>query len=183
MDILFNDWASLFRTTVVGVLAYIALILLLRVSGKRTLSKMNAFDFVVTVALGSTLATILLSKDTALAEGIVALALLIFLQYVITWLSVRSATFSRLVKAEPKLLFYKGSFVASAMKYERVNEGEVLQAMRSQGALDAEQVAAVVLETDGSFSVMQGDAQSEATALKDVATAAESDTRFGQKSQ
>lgn len=150
-------------------MAYVALIMLLRVSGKRTLSKMNAFDFVVTIALGSTLATILLSKDTSLAEGVLALALLIFLQYFITWLSVRSARFSRLIKAEPKLLFYHGQFVGSAMTHERVNEGEVLQAMRSQGAANAEQVVAVVLETDGSFSIMQGDEQSKPTALKDVA--------------
>lgn len=63
-----------------GVLAYVALVVLLRVSGKRTLSKMNAFDLVVTVALGSTLATVLMAKDVALAEGVFAFALLIGLQ-------------------------------------------------------------------------------------------------------
>ena len=57
--IFFDGWSVLFRTAVVGVLAYVCLIFFLRISGKRTLSKMNAFDFVVTVALGSTLATIL----------------------------------------------------------------------------------------------------------------------------
>ena len=53
----FDSWAGLGRVLVVGVLAYSALVLLLRISGKRTLTKMNAFDLVVTVALGSTLAT------------------------------------------------------------------------------------------------------------------------------
>lgn len=169
MDTFFNSWSGLGRTAVVGILAYVALILLLRISGKRTLSKMNAFDFVVTVALGSTLATILLSKQVALAEGVLALALLIFLQYIITWLSVRSTTFGRLVKAEPKLLFYGGQFVTSAMKHERVNQSEVLQAMRSEGATNSEQVMAVVLETDGSFSVIKGGSQGGGTTLKDVA--------------
>ncbi len=75
----FQNWSGLLRTVVVGVLAYVALVALLRVSGKRTLSKMNAFDFVVMVALGSTLATILLSKNVALAEGVVAFAVLISL--------------------------------------------------------------------------------------------------------
>ena len=65
----FDDWNGLLRTLVVGILAYIAIVVLLRVTGKRTLSKMNAFDFIVTVALGSTLATVLLSQDVALAEG------------------------------------------------------------------------------------------------------------------
>jgi uncharacterized membrane protein YcaP (DUF421 family) len=70
---LFESWSTSFRTAVVRVLAYVMLVGVLRVSGKRTLAKMHAFDLVVTVALGSTLATILLSKDVALAEGITAL--------------------------------------------------------------------------------------------------------------
>jgi len=98
----FNNWADLGRVLIVGVLAYLGLIVLLRLSGKRTLAKMNAFDFVVTVALGSTLATVLLSKDVALAEGLVAFATLVALQFIIAWLSVRSETVSRFVKSEPK---------------------------------------------------------------------------------
>jgi uncharacterized membrane protein YcaP (DUF421 family) len=104
----FEDWQGLVRVLVVGAAAYVALIFLLRISGKRTLSKMNAFDFVVTVALGSTLATVLLSKQVPLAEGVLALGLLIFLQFIITWLSVRSPAVSSLIKAEPRLLFFKG---------------------------------------------------------------------------
>ena len=84
------------------------MVLLLRVSGKRTLTKMNAFDLVVTVALGSMLATVLLTKSVALAEGLTAFVLLIFLQFVLTWLSVRSRAVSRLVKSELTLLVYQG---------------------------------------------------------------------------
>lgn len=164
----FDSWMGLVRTAVVGICAYGALLLLVRISGKRTLSKMNAFDLIVTVALGSTLATILLSKDTALAEGVLALALLIFFQFIITWLSVRSETVSGLVKAEPRLLFHKGEFLRSAMKTERVNEGELLQAMRSQGISHLEQVGAVVLETDGSFSIVEKTEHGRTTVLSNV---------------
>jgi hypothetical protein len=62
----FTSWTSVGRTLVVGVAAYAGLIVLLRISGKRTLTKMNAFDLVITVALGSTLATVLLTKSMAL---------------------------------------------------------------------------------------------------------------------
>lgn len=164
----FDSWMGLLRTALIGVCAYVALILLLRISGKRTLSKMNAFDLIVTVALGSTLATILLSKNTALAEGVLAFALLIFLQFMITWLSVRSKAVSHFVKAEPKLLFHKGEFLWRAMKAERVNEGEILQAMRSQGISRHEQVEAVVLETDGSLSIVQRTSDGRATILSNV---------------
>jgi uncharacterized membrane protein YcaP (DUF421 family) len=154
---LFDSWTGLGRVVLVGTLAYAALVLLLRISGKRTLSKLNAFDLVVTVALGSTLATVLLSKSVALAEGVVALCLLVLLQYGIAWLSVRAQLFEALIKAEPTLLFHRGRFLRGAMRAERITREEILAAVRASGASDQAQIAAVVLETDGSLSVV-GDA-------------------------
>ncbi len=159
----FESWYALWRIVVVGVLAYSALVALLRVSGKRTLTKLNAFDLVITVALGSTLATILLSKQTPLADGVVALALLIGLQFVITRLSVSNGTFRSIVRAEPRLLFHRGQFLHAAMHDERVNQDEVLQAMRSGGFADPDGAEAVVLETDGSLSIIPRSEQPAAT--------------------
>lgn len=151
----FSGWEPVGRVVVVGVLAYVALVILLRVSGKRTLSKMNAFDLIVTVALGSTLATVLLSKQTVLVEGIAAFAVLVTLQFVVAWSSVRWKAFSGLVKSEPALLFHRGSFVDGALRRERVTREEVMAATRSSGARSLDEVAAVVLETDGSFSIVR----------------------------
>lgn len=151
----FKDWSGLGRVVIVGVLAYVALVCLLRVSGKRTLSKMNAFDLIVTVALGSTLATVLLSRDVALAEGVFAFATLVALQFAVAWLSARSARVSDLVKAEPALLLYRGRFLREAPRRARVTEGEVRAAVRAQGLAALDEVEAVVLETDGSVTVVQ----------------------------
>jgi uncharacterized membrane protein YcaP (DUF421 family) len=150
----FDNWSDLGRLVLVGTLAYFALVAVLRVSGKRTLAKMNAFDLVVTVALGSTLATVLLSKDVALVEGILAFALLAFLQYIVAWLATHSRQVEALVKAEPRMLLYQGRFLRANMKDERVTEDEVRQALRAQGEGDPARVRAVVLETDGSLSVL-----------------------------
>jgi uncharacterized membrane protein YcaP (DUF421 family) len=152
--VFFSGWEGIWRVLIVGVLAYAGLVVLLRVSGKRTLSKMNAFDLVVTVALGSTLATILLSKETALAEGLAAYALLIALQFVVAWGSTRAAWFDAIVKSEPALLFHRGEFLDAALRRERVTHGEVTAAVRSSGILALDDVAAVVLETDGTLSVV-----------------------------
>jgi uncharacterized membrane protein YcaP (DUF421 family) len=150
----FESWNGIARVLIMGGFAYVALIVLLRASGKRTLSKMNAFDLVVTVALGSTLASVLLSKDLALAEGVVAFALLIGLQFAITWISVRSPAVLRFIKAEPSLLVHQGRLLRRAMKAERVAEQEIRAALRAQGISSLDQVHAVVLETDGSFTVL-----------------------------
>lgn len=148
---------SFIRIVTVGFLAYIGLIIFLRISGKRTLTKLNAFDLVVAVALGSTLATILLDSSISLLEGLTAFALLILLQYVITFLSVHSNWFNNVIKSEPRLLFLNGQFLRSAMKKERIKEIEILQAIRNSGSGSTEKVAAVVLETDGSLSVISSE--------------------------
>jgi uncharacterized membrane protein YcaP (DUF421 family) len=166
---LFDSWAGLGRVLLVGTLAYGLLILLLRLSGKRTLSKLNAFDLVVTVALGSTLATVLLSRSVALAEGVLALALLVCLQYVIAWLSVRSPRFQAFIKAEPTLLLHRGRFLDGALRAERISRAEVLAALRASGAAEVGAIAAVILETDGSISVVpDAGATGDATALATV---------------
>lgn len=152
--IFFDGWSSLIRTLVVGIMAYCFLVAFLRISGKRTLSKMNAFDWVVTVALGSTLATILLNKDVTLAQGALALALLIGMQFVVTWCSLRAKWVRAVVAAEPSLLLYRGTFVRGTMHSERVTEEDVYSAVRASGVGSLGEVEAVVLETDGSFSVL-----------------------------
>lgn len=150
----FDSWQGLLRVLLVGIPAYAALILLLRASGKRTLSKMNAFDLVVTVSLGSTLASILTSKDVALVEGVLALTLLILLQFVVTWTSVRSKKFNRLVKAEPTLLVYEGEPLHRVMKRERVNQDEILAALRKHNLSALREATAVILESDATLTVV-----------------------------
>jgi uncharacterized membrane protein YcaP (DUF421 family) len=161
----FDSWSSLGRVAVVGALAYVGLVVLLRVSGKRTLSKLNAFDLVVTVALGSTLATVLLNRSVSLAEGVLAFALLIGLQWLVAFLSVRSPRFGALVKSEPTLLLHRGRFLDAAMRAQRVTRGEVTSALRASGVARVEDAAAVVLETDGSLSVIGGGAERETGVL------------------
>lgn len=169
MDLVFfNGWGSLLRIVIMGLLAYATLVLFLRLSGNRTLSKMNAFDLIVTVALGSTLATVLLSKDVALVDGAVALALLIALQFVITWTSVRFRWVRRLVTGEPLMLLYQGEFLSTSLRQARVTQDEVLSAIRSSGLADVNDVEAVVLETDGSLSVVKQQAESDHSSLKGV---------------
>jgi uncharacterized membrane protein YcaP (DUF421 family) len=153
----FESWFGLLRVLVIGTLSYAALIALLRVSGKRSLSKMNAFDLVVTVALGSTFATVILNNSIPLAEGVLALALLILLQFVITWLSVRFEPVQNLVKSEPTLLVRNGSYLMEPMRAQRVTKEEVEAALRENGTSDVTKAACVVLETDGSLSVIQSD--------------------------
>ena len=164
----FDNWNDLGRVALVGALAYATVVLLLRGSGKRTLSKWNAFDLIVTIALGSTLATVLLSKDVSYAEGALALTMLVVLQFLVAWIAVRAEWFRRVIKAEPTFLYREGRFLSAQLHAQRVSESEVRAAVRGSGVAGMEDVLAVVLETDGSVSVLRKSSNPSETALIDV---------------
>lgn len=152
---LFNGWSELRHILMVGTCSYLALILFLRLSGKRTLSKMNAFDLVVTVALGSTLSSAMLQKSVSLTGAALAFALLIGLQLAIAWLSVRSTSLDRLIKSDPTILYYDGRFLDEALRKERVTREEILSAMRSQGIGSLDEVEAVVFEPNAELACLR----------------------------
>lgn len=165
VNYLFDGWEPVARTVVVGTLAYTALVVLLRVSGKRTLSRMNSFDFVITVAIGATFGRVLTTRSVPLVEAVTAFALLITLQYVVTSVQLRSRRFSRLITAEPTLLLYRGRVLHDALRRERLTEKELDGAVRKHGLGSLHEAEAVVLEADGRVSVIGTDSAGDAEAL------------------
>jgi uncharacterized membrane protein YcaP (DUF421 family) len=153
-------------------LLYVTVIALVRVSGKRTTSQMNGFDWVVTVASGSLVASGILPGGASALEAALALAVLIALQWGVTFAVSRSDAAKEAVKATPRLLLRNGAFLRDAMADERVSEAEVRAEIRSAGHTRIEDVEWVILETDASLSVaVQTDADGPRTALMGVAGA------------
>lgn len=141
----------------VGIAAYLWLVLVLRISGKRTLAKLNAFDLVVTVAFGSLLATVIVSRNVDWLTGALGFALLTLLQFTVASISLHWHWFRDLVRSRPTLIVSDGRFLDDAMAAERLTRGEVEAAIRNHGIGSLSRVAAVVFETDGSFSVIASD--------------------------
>jgi uncharacterized membrane protein YcaP (DUF421 family) len=164
----FDSWSDLGRILAVGACAYLTVVVVLRLSGKRTLAKLNAFDLVVTVALGSTLATILLSSDVSWTEGALALVLLAAAQFVVAWVTVRRPQLRQVVTSGPTLVFRDGEPVLAALREQRVTLDEIRQAVRGSGSGDLSSVAAVVLESDGSLSVVSRSQLGDGSALEGV---------------
>ena len=149
----FNGWYYIGRTVALSVIGFTALMIMLRVSGKRTLSKLNAFDFVFVVAVGSVFAASIIEKDVTLLEGIASLGTLIALQVILAESAARWRIADRIINGRPTLLFSHGQFIPRALVRERITEGEVRAAIREKGITAVEDVDAVVLENDGSLSV------------------------------
>ncbi|BAC19496.1 hypothetical protein HMPREF0290_0180 [Corynebacterium efficiens YS-314] len=164
----FDSWDDVVRIVLVGAASYTALVILLRLAGKRTLSQLNVFDFVVTVALGSILASVLLDSTLSLAEGITALALLGGLQFSVASISSRWPGTRTIITGDPELLLANGKIRHEAMHRNRLTESEIRQAVRASGGGDLSQIRAVVLESNGKISVITDSQFSNGSALQDV---------------
>ncbi|MGY4629971.1 DUF421 domain-containing protein [Bradyrhizobium sp. USDA 4486] len=165
--IIFQGWAPLLRTAIGTTINYLALVVLLRLAGPRTLAKWYAFDLIVTVALGSTFANSVLSGDISVAQSLVGFVILIGLQFIIAFAVAHWSPLRVIVNPQPTLLVHQGKLVRDAMRSQRVAEADVRAAVRQHGIDHLEDVGAVVLEADGTFSVIR-QLGSEASALADI---------------
>lgn len=163
-----DGWGSILRIICITPLAYFAIVFLLRISGKRTLSKMNAFDFVVTIALGSILASVALNKDIPLANGVIAFFSFIGCQFLFTWLSVRVDLVRSLITSNPSLIFYKGEFIYPTMKKERITVEEIRSAARQKGLSTLEGIGMIILEATGDIAIVERVSNGNTTILEDV---------------
>lgn len=161
----FNGWQPIVRIVVVGTLGYVTLILLLRVSGKRTLAQLNSFDFIITVALGASFGRILTARTVPLAEAVVAFGLLVLLQYAVSLGHVRWRWFAHTITSHPSMVAYRGQPIPHALRRERLTEAELRAAIRKQGYGSLEQTVAVVLESDGNLTVIGPAQLGDASAL------------------
>ena len=164
----FSGLDPLIRVVLVGAASYLVLLLILRVSGARSLAKLNAFDFTVTVALGSILATAVTSKDLSWASAATAMAVLLGLQFIVAkllraWPSLRGAA-----TAQPVVIVRHGRLLEDGMSKARVGVGEVRQAARSGGFGDLSDIGAMVMETDGTLSVIGTDSLGDEGMLADL---------------
>lgn len=166
--IFFDNWESIVRTLIITILAYLTMIIILRISGKRSLSKMNAFDFVVTIALGSALSSVSLNKDVSLADGVLVFILLIAMQYLLTWITARNERFKNMITNQPTLLLYKGELLHDQMLKERIHIDEIYFAARQSGKNSLQEIDAIVLETTGQLTIISNTKVTEHHTLSNV---------------
>lgn len=137
-----------------GVIIYAALLLFTRMAGLRSFSKMSAFDFAITVALGSMIASTLLSKTPSLGSGLFGVGLLYVIQYGVARARRRWQGFESLVDNEPLLLMAGERVLDAHLASARVTEDDLRSKLRLAGVTHPNQVLAVVMETTGDVSVL-----------------------------
>lgn len=153
----FDGWEPIVRILIVGTLSYVALLVILRTTGSRTLANLRTYDFVVTVAIGAVFGRTITAREIPLIEVVVALALLVVLQNLLSLLKGKSEAFASLLTDTPTLLYYRGECLHAALRTCRVTEADLYEIARQRGYASLEEVGAIVLETNGELSVIGKD--------------------------
>ena len=133
---------------------YGALIVFTRLAGLRSFSKLSSFDFSITVAFGTILASTLISKNPPLFQAIVALGILFGIQFFMSSLRTRSAAISRLVDNEPLLLMAGEEVLHENLRRARVTVDDLRAKLRESNVIHPRQIRAVVMESTGDISVL-----------------------------
>ena len=155
MDMLFFDNIDkLGRIVLTAVTIYVLIVIITKVSGKRSTSQLNNFDWIVTVMIGSLGASTILLKDIPLIEGISSILVLYVMQFLVTKYASISPQFSSFILSEPRIVFYQGQFLPDAMRAERLTRQELECAMRSEGVNNFDDVEAIVFESDAQLTII-----------------------------
>ena len=147
------------RAGILTTFGILYVILLTRIVGLRSFSKMTNFDFVITVASGTVLAGMGRATDwQGFVQAAVVMLVLFVVQWIIAKVRKKSDTFEEAIQNDPVLLMVDGRFCTEAMTETRVSRSDIIAKLREANVLSYEEVCAVILETTGDISVMHGDA-------------------------
>jgi uncharacterized membrane protein YcaP (DUF421 family) len=150
-----SGWSIVLRTVIV----YVALLLGLRLAGKREMGQMTPFDLVVILLIANAVQNAMVGPDTSVTGGLIAAGVLIAGNYGLAEARERLPWLRRAVEGTPTPLINGGKLVAEHLRREGLDEDEILMAIREHGVADVKDVRMAVLETDGSISIVPADAQ------------------------
>jgi uncharacterized membrane protein YcaP (DUF421 family) len=155
-----TSWDSLRLVLISTVVIYIVLMLYTRLAGLRSFSKMSSFDFAVTIAIGSTVASVILTREPPLLLGLVGLGLLYALQITVAMLRYRCSALRSLVDNSPLLLMQGDRFLEANMRKAKITRADLMAKLREANVLNLSQVRAVVMESTGDISVLHAESSS-----------------------
>lgn len=134
--------------------AYATLVILTRLAGLRSFSKMSGFDFAITVAIGSIFASIVMGKSVSLVQGIVVLSILYACQIGFAALRVKLDWFPKLVDNKPRLIMIGKDIQHDQLRKAKMSESDLMAKLREANVGNLDTIQIVVAETTGDVSVL-----------------------------
>lgn len=142
-------WQFVFR----GAIVYIAVLALMRLGGKRQVGQMGVGDFVAILLISNAVQNSMNGGDNSITGGIILAATIIILSMFISYTTYKSKRWENIIQGHPTLLVHKGEVLHQNMKKELLNHYELKALLRRQGVHSIDEVAAAILESDGTLSI------------------------------
>jgi uncharacterized membrane protein YcaP (DUF421 family) len=150
----FHTWSDIIRIVVVATLVFAMMVALLRVVGQQALAKMSGYGIVVTITLGSIVATVIMSRQATLSDAAAAVITLLALQEITRWFQARYLRVHHTVREAPRVMLWNGQLYEERLRAASMSADEVRAAVRQAGIVSLTDVRAVILENDGEWSVI-----------------------------
>jgi uncharacterized membrane protein YcaP (DUF421 family) len=138
-----------------SLVAYYFLVIMTRLLGKKVISQLNFFDFIVGITIGSIAATASTDPELPLILPLTAVAVWVASAIFNNYLSLKSMTFRKWTEGEASLVVYQGKLLERNMARIRYNADDLMAQLRNKGVFSLEEVEYALLETDGHLSVLQ----------------------------
>lgn len=135
-------------------IAYAALIILTRLGGIRSFSKMSGFDFAVTVAIGSVFASMIMSDSPPVLQGVTAFAFLFAFQIGFANLRTRSKIIRGIAENAPRLIMVGDKIIYDQLRKADMTKADLMGKLREANVVNFSQVKIVIAETTGDVSVL-----------------------------
>ncbi|MHC2992571.1 membrane protein [Pontibacter sp. HJ8] len=143
------------ETVIRGLGTYIFLLIIFRISGKRTLYEATVFDFVLLLIIAETVDSALLGKDESITNTLILILTLLFTDIVFSLLKQRFGGFGKVVDGVPIILLDNGQLLHERLRKVRVDESDILQSARElQGLQRLDQIKYAILEKDGKITII-----------------------------
>jgi uncharacterized membrane protein YcaP (DUF421 family) len=155
MNDLFDLSMPWWHFVVRGALSYAALLVLLRMTGKRTLSDMSPFDIVVLVVVGGALRSAMIGTDASLLGPLLAVATILLLDKLLAHLAARSERLARILEGTPLLLAAGGKLIGGSLRRAGIARAGFDRELRLHGIHSVQEVDEMRLEPNGKISVLR----------------------------
>jgi uncharacterized membrane protein YcaP (DUF421 family) len=136
------------------LIMYILIFILLRLMGKRQIGDMQPFELVVTLMIAQVASEPIISVDTPLLHGFIPVVLLFFIESIVSFFSLKSKKFKKIVIGSPSVLIKNGKIDYKQMKKLRIDVEDIIELIRNSGEMELSGVRHLILETNGKASVI-----------------------------
>jgi uncharacterized membrane protein YcaP (DUF421 family) len=138
-----------------AVIAFLALFVLARILGKKQISQLTFFDYVVGIVIGDMASTMAVDTSMKLMNGFAGLIVFTLLSLIIAYGAIKSFKFRDLVESSPSILIKNGKVMEKSLFKHKMTYDDLLNGLREQGAFKLSEVEIAILETNGQISVMK----------------------------